>query len=76
MIQGVDVRAELWLGAEISVEGSIMIDRGQTVTCDVRVKNTSTVERYMELNHWYYRESDNSETYGGKEFGTLLDSEG
>jgi len=76
LTQSVDVKADLSLGAEISVEGPVTVDRGQTVTCNVKVKNTSTVERYMELNHWYYREKDNSETYGGTEFGTLLDSEG
>jgi hypothetical protein len=50
------------------------VSPGKDVTFSVNIKNNKSEKLTPNIYHWYYRETYNSETYPGVEFGTISGS--
>lgn len=67
----------VWDAYEIKVEPTGKMILGQETTLQISVTNSTKAQQKLRwFNNFYYRETDNSETYPGIDFGVVKDSQG
>ena len=58
----------------VKLTPSDTVSPGKDITFSVNIKNNKSENLTPNIYHWYYRETGNSETYPGVEFGTISGS--
>lgn len=60
--------------SSVKLTTSDTVSPGKDVTFSVNIKNNKSEKVTLKIFNWYYRETYNSETYPGVEFGTISGS--
>lgn len=65
-----------WGAFQVTVTPKTEVAPGKEVTFDVTITNIRKNVSNAEIYKWYYRETNNSETYPGVDFGDLANASG
>lgn len=60
--------------SSVKLTPSDTVSPGKDITFSVNIKNNKSEKVTLKIFNWYYRETYNSETYPGVEFGTISGS--